>query len=432
MPRTSNYLLSTDRQILGLRPPVDGRERAQFRIKGAPGLVLRVTASGAKSWGLWLRDERQHRWRMLTLGRYPGMSLATAFAEWKRLGAEAGGDRDPFRVRDQDQSAQTLRFIGDAYIQRHARPKKRSWEADEQNLVREVYPLLGNARADQIKKGELVSLLNAIHDRGAPVQANRILALLRKMFNWAVAEGLLENTPAVGIPSRAKEHARTRVLEPSEIAALWRALNGGVFEETTADCLRLQFLLGARVREITGMRRSELDLGTAMPVWVLPGARAKAGRDVTRPLTPWALSIIRRRLDRSDKGPYVFASPADLSRPITARAPSNAVRRAGLAGRLLPTSPDNDRSAITAYVSLWTDAGFRPHDLRRTCRTYLAKLGVTETVAKKILGHSPARSDVTASVYDQHSYLPEMRAALEAWEHRLLRIVHENGVPREG
>ena len=221
MPRISDYLLSTDRQILALRPPADGRERAQFRIKGAPGLVLRVTTSGAKSWGLWLRDERQRRWRMLTLGRYPRMSLANAHAEWKRLGAEAGGDRDPFLTREKAHGAPTLQFVGDAYIQRHARPKKRSWEADQQNLIREVYPLLGSARADQIKKGELVSLLNAIHDRGAPVQANRILALLRKMFNWAVAEGLLEITPAVGIPSRAKEHVRTRVLEPSEIAALW-------------------------------------------------------------------------------------------------------------------------------------------------------------------------------------------------------------------
>ena len=418
MPRTSDYLLSTDRQILGLRPPADGRDRAQFRIKGAPGLVLRVTTSGAKSWGLWLRDERQHRWRMLTLGRYPRMTLAAAFAEWKRLGAEAGGDRDPFQVREQDKSAPTLRFIGNAYIQRHARPKKRSWEADQQNLVREVYPVLGNARADQIKKVELVSLLNTIHDRGAPVQANRILALLRKMFNWAVAEGLLESTPAVGIPSRAKELARTRVLDRSEIAALWGALDAGVFEEITADCLRLQFLLGARVREITGMQRSELHLDTEMPTWVLPGARAKSGRDVTRPLTPWALSIIRRRLDKSGGSPYVFASPADASRPLTTRAPSNAIRRAGQAGRL---------RIARSQACVWREVGFKPHDLRRTCRTYLAKLGVSETVAKKILGHAPARSDVTASVYDQHSYLPEMRMALESWERELLRIADENG-----
>ena len=177
------------------------------------------------------------------------------------------------------------------------------------------------------------------------------------------------------------------------------------------------------------MLRTELDLDTAMPVWVLPGARAKAGRDVTRPLTPSALSIIHRRLDRSGGSPYVFASPVDPSRPITARAPSNAVRRAGQAGRLRSSTPaaDHNGAAASERLDLWREAGFRPHDLRRTCRTYLAKLGVSETVAKKILGHAPARSDVTASVYDQHSYLPEMRAALESWELRLLRIVAEHG-----
>jgi integrase len=75
------------------------------------------------------------------------------------------------------------------------------------------------------------------------------------------------------------------------------------------------------------------------------------------------------------------------------------------------------------HAALWHKVGFTPHDLRRTCRTYLAKLGVNETVAKKILGHAPPRSDVTASVYDQHTYLPEMYRALELWERHLLAMV---------
>ena len=73
--------------------------------------------------------------------------------------------------------------------------------------------------------------------------------------------------------------------------------------------------------------------------------------------------------------------------------------------------------------AVWRAIGFTPHDLRRTCRTNLAKLGVPETVAKKILGHKPPRSDVTAAVYDQHDYLPEMLDALELWQRHLLAIV---------
>ena len=83
-------------------------------------------------------------------------------------------------------------------------------------------PALGQARADQVTKTDLVALLNAIQDRGAPVQANRTLALLRKMFNWAVAEGYLQASPATGIPTRANEEPRTRTLTPNELAASGR------------------------------------------------------------------------------------------------------------------------------------------------------------------------------------------------------------------
>jgi integrase len=324
-------------------------------------------------------------------------------------------------------TALTVLALGEAYIKRHAKPKKRSWLDDQRKLIREVYPQLGHTHADQVTKPDLVGLLNRIHDRGAPIQANRTLALLRKLFNWAVAEGYLSASPALGIPSRAKEQARTRTLTPAELATFWRSLEQ--FEPVTADALRLQLLLGARVSEITGMARVELVLDVREPVWTLPKARSKAGRDVPRPLPPLALSIVRRRLAASGASPYVFASPADPSRPFTARAPSNAMRRAGEAGRILPLpskagAKGNSRplTAVERAV-FWRANGFTPHDLRRTCRTYLAKLGVGETVAKKILGHAPPRTDVTASVYDQHTYLPEMRRALELWERLLLATV---------
>jgi integrase len=385
LPRTSKFLLRTDRQVLSAPPPAGGKDRAQYRIKGAPGLVLRVTPSGAKSWGLWLRDPRTRRWRMVTIGTYPRMTLANACAEWK----SRGGDPEELA---QSRCPTTVRSLGETYITRYARPNKRSWRDDEAGLARDFYPKLGELRPSEITRLDVVELLNDIYDRG---------------LNWAVSEGYLDTNPAQGVARRAKEEPRTRVLNAGELASLWCSLDSGTFEEATADVFRLQLLIGARIREVTGMARDELDLSGAIPIWTLPRARAKGGRDVVRPLPPLALRIVSRRMGALELGAqFLFPSAVDETKPLTARAPTHALRRAVASGKV-------DRTALP----------FTPHDFRRTCRTSLAELGVAETVAKKILGHAPPRSDVTASVYDQHAYLPEMYAALLAWERRLLTIV---------
>jgi integrase len=137
-----------------------------------------------------------------------------------------------------------------------------------------------------------------------------------------------------------------------------------------------------------------------------------------------ALAIVARRLAAAGESPFVFASPNNHAQSIISQAPTRAVYRAGRAGRILPLPA---QATPEEREEIWRAEGFTPHDLRRTCRTFWAKIGVEETVAKKILGHVPPRSDVTASVYDQHTYLPEMHRALERWEAKLLAIVNADG-----
>jgi integrase len=440
MPKKSAALLSTDREVAAAKPPPAGKSRAQYRIEGTPGLVLRVTRKksehednaddvGSRSWGYWLKRPKTNRWQLYTLGTYPAVTLAKARQQALALKQQVLAGIDPFDARNVD--VFTFMQLGETYITRHAKAKKRSWAEDERTLRHDVFPVLGGALADKVTKSDVVRLLDRIHDRGAPIQANRTLALLRKLFNFAVAEGYLTTNPALRIPARAKEEARTRTLDVSELAVFWRALDGPRFDPVTADALKLQLLLGARVREITGMTRAELALDGSTPVWTLPKLRAKGGRDVPRPLPPEALRIIRCRLEAAGKSPFVFASPVNRSQPITARAPAHAVQRAAEPVAVFMAAFREQHGCAPSFTEVreglpegaWVPAGFTPHDLRRTCRTYLARLGIDETVAKKILGHAPPRADVTAHVYDQHTYLPEMRRALEAWERHLLAIV---------
>jgi integrase len=402
VPRKSQALISTDRQVASAKRPPEGRVCAEYRIAGTPNLVLRVTRTGYRFWTYWVKRPKTGRYQKLNLGPYPAVTLALARDTAVRVRRAIVDGVDPFDARDVGRGVLTLKALGETYITRHAKPRKRSWAEDERKLKRDVYPALGNARADLVIKPDIVRLLDAIHDRGAPIAANRTLAVVRKLFNWAVAEGYVNANPALGVPMRAKENVRKRTLNEQEIRAFWVALDGPGFENVTAEALKVQLLLGARIREVTGMRRSELVLGVGEASWTLPAARAKGGRDVPRPLPPLALSIIRRRLEAPPSSEFVFASPSDSSHPIIAQAPTRAVHRAA------------ERNLVPA--------GFTPHDLRRTCRTFWAKLGIGETVAKKILGHAPPRSDVTASVYDQHTYMPEMRQALERWEEHLMTI----------
>jgi integrase len=323
-----------------------------------------------------------------------------------------------------------VRELGETFIKRHGKVKKRSWAEDERMLEFDVFSALGDYRSDLVTKADIVRLLDAIHDRGAPIQANRTLALLRKLFAWGISEGYLQTlNPAAGIAMRAKETARKRVLDEDELRLFWRALGGPGFDSVTADALRLEFLLGARIREVTGMVRSELALEQPIPVWTLPAARAKGNRDVPRPLAGMALEIVRRRLAAAGTSPFVFASPVNNLQPIISQAPARAVRRAGEAGRILPLPERRNARGQTVALTpaeravFWSAQGFTAHDLRRSARTYWAKLGIMPEIARKLLGHVPPKADVDAAVYNQHAFIDEMSEALATWEARLLSIV---------
>jgi len=428
MPKKSAALISTDREVNAAKPPKTGR--AEYRVAGSPGLVLRVTPEGHRSWVVWLKPKKINKWRKYTLGAYPEIKLARAREDALRLRTAIIDGHDPFETLSTGRGRPSVRELGGIFIKRHSKVKKRSWAEDERMLEFDVFPVLGDCRADLVTKVDVVKLLDGIHDRGAPIQANRTLALLRKLFSWGNAEGYLQTlNPVAGIPMRAKETARKRILDETELRSFWHALDGLGFDDVTADALRLELLLGARIREVTGMTRSELALERPVPLWTLPAARAKGNRDVPRPLVGLALEIVRRRLAAAGSSPFVFASPTNNSQPIISQAPTRAVRRAGEAGHILPlpkkTIAAGRAVALTASerAAFWSEHGFRTHDLRRSARTYWAKLGIMPEIARKLLGHVPPKSDVDAAVYNQHAFIDEMCEALTKWEHALLAIV---------
>jgi len=298
------------------------------------------------------------------------------------------------------------------YIERHAKRFKRSWEKDLRILNREVVPSWGQRKARDVIKRDVIQLLETIMDRDAPIMANNTLAVIRKMFNWAVEQDILETTPCLGVKPPAPKVSRERVLTEAEIKALWTNLDRDDLKmsDGTRRCLKLVLLTGQRPGEVIGMHASEIHGNW----WTIPGERAKNGRTHRVFLTTTALELIG---DTTGKG-FVFPTPlTDKDTPIGDTSLNVAVRR-NLAFPITDSTgnPLYDRHGKAATENRLGVDHFTPHDLRRTAATFMASMGFMDEIIDAVLNH--AKQGVIRT-YNRHNYDVQQQQALETWERKL-------------
>ena len=243
----------------------------------------------------------------------------------------------------------------------------------------------------------MIALLDRIVER-APIQANRTLALVRKMFNWAISRDIVERNPCTQVRAPGKERQRERVLNDNEIRAVWHVFDelgpvmGGVF--------KVQLATGQRGGEVKHMRWSDLELDAGW--WTVPSERSKNNLSHRVPLSRLAMSELILLKDLTGDHEWVFASSARLGRPIS-----------------------NIQKATQRVRTLSGVKDFIPHDLRRTAATYMTSMGISRLVVAKILNHM--EKGVTR-VYDRHSYDSEKRGALDAWTRKLELILSDSEI----
>jgi integrase len=325
----------------------------------------------------------------VTIGKAAVLSLGEARARARKIVDEGPPEEAPRR--------DTVASAAEEYLARHVRRNLRSSAQTERRLKRDVLAAWGGRPIDSITQRDVVALVDAICDT-APVSANRTLQLTHRFFHWCAKRKIMKANPAAGVDLPHKEKSRERTLTEAELAAVWRALEA--LGWPWGDFGRLLLLSAARRAEWAEAVWSEVDLEHA--IWRVPGARTKGGVEHLLPLTPPMLAIIEA-VPRVDGEALVFPSSRP-GRPISAF--SRALRRVH----------------ATSGTGGWTW-----HDLRRTVRTSLGRLGVLPHVAERVLGHSFGSK--VERTYDLHRYLPEVRQALLLWSADLERIVG-GGAPK--
>lgn len=381
MPRTK----LTAQAVHELRPV--GGQRTEYFDEFLPGFSVRVAPSGRKSFCVLYR--RGRRLRRYTLGRYPPLSLSQARKMAKAALAEAAMGGDPAARKIDERRAGTFAELAAEYLERHAKPNKRTWKEDKRRIRKNLLPPLGPALAKEITRANLRRLLEDIVRRPAPAEANQTHALIRKIYNWAISQDLVEDSPCRGLPRPAKIRHRHHVLNEDDVLRFWNALS---YESlVVAAALKLRLLTAQRGGEVITMLWKDVELDARW--WTIPAERSKNGLPHRVPLSDAAIDVLRE-LEDTDS-PWVFPSPRGD-------------------GQLRSTQKAVERIRKRAGIEL------RGHDLRRTAASFMTSMGTPRLVVAKILNH--VETGVTA-VYDRHSYDREKREALDAWALRLSEIL---------
>jgi integrase len=364
-----------------------GQDRTIFWDETLRGFGFVVTANGARSFCVQYRAGR--RSRRMTIPAVLGLEQARKQA--KALLGQAAMNQDPLAERrKREQAAEnTLGSVVDKYFRREGKAQ-RSGRIKRAIFERLILPKLGARQIDDIRRQDAVRLLDKIEDENGPVMADRVLAILGRLFSWHASRSDDFRSPLVRGMRRSNptERARTRILTDAELRTVWTAADRR--QDAFAYLVRFLLLTAARRSEAADMTREELDGAD----WVIPGARYKTKRDHLIPLSGKAQALLGT-MPRI--GPAAFVFTTSGTRPITSFG-----------------------AMKTAFDEVSGVTDWRLHDLRRTARSLMSRAGVDADIAERCLGHAVRG---VRGVYDRYGYRDEKARAFEALAGLIERIV---------
>jgi integrase len=410
-----------DRLLNSLKPAKPG-QRYEVMDSIVPGFGVRVTDKGRRTFVLVARFPGSQNPTRRAIGEYGALTLDKAREKarsWievlgKGIDPEAEEERQKLqelRLKENSFAAVAEEFIRLAVIGPDRKcPKQRKGFVVERELRGEFIERWAKRPITSITPHDVVAVLDAAVERGAPYQAHNLLGHVRRLFNWAIARGVygLDRSPCDRMKPKdviGKKALRTRILRDAEMRALWAATESMGYPY--GPLIRLLVLTGQRKSEVSDARWSEFDLQRAL--WTIPAERMKADAPHTVPLTAEAVAVLES-LPRFPNGGHLFSTTLG-QKPVSGFSKAKIRLDEFLSAEL------RNRAGELGIVHFepWTI-----HDIRRTVRTGLSALPIPDLVRELVIAHAKPGLH---KVYDQYGYLDEKRRALESWEARLLEIV---------
>ncbi len=419
----------TATSVRSLKLPA-GKSEAIFFDDDVPGFGLRLRERGSRTW--IFQYKLGSKQRRMTLGSANAITLDKARKGYRtgdkivqgveqlharvKLGADPASDKADARAG----AAKTFRAVATEYLDyQRGRLRPRSYPDLERHLMKHA-KTLHELQLANITRGDIAPVIAAVAKNSGAVTANRVRTSLSSFFTWAMEQGQTDTNPVIGT-TRHKERSRERVLTPSELRLIWNALD----DDHYGAILKLLALTGQRADEIAALSWSEIHDDKI----VLSEERTKNKRAHVIPLSQPALDIIAKQPRRATE----TGAPRDL-----------------IFGRYAGSGPfsgwSRSKEKLDAKITE-ADGGplphWTPHDLRRTCATYvggglpaheleklkgrdkeMAKgLGVQPHVIEAVLNHVSGHKAGVAGTYNRSTYEPEKRTALDLWAEHLTAIV---------
>lgn len=294
------------------------------------------------------------------LGDFPTLTVDAARTEAAKVLASIASGENPAAAKRVKRGEPTLEELFTYWRDNHAKLHKRTWRQDQRQY--DVYlTALHKRKLSTISKSDVQALHARLGTKNGKYQANRVIALLRTLFNKADDLGFTGANPCKGVKP-FKEESRDRFLQPAELPRFFAALQAEP-NETIRDYFLLALFTGARRGNVRSMRWEDIDLDQCL--WRIAGKEAKAGKVLNIPLGPPALAILKRRKESAAKGAE-FVLPSY-----------------GKRGHIAETKEGWQRILKAAEIK-----NLRPHDLRRTLGSYMAIQGASLNIIGATLGHS--------------------------------------------
>jgi integrase len=372
---------------------------------GRSGLRVLVRATGGKSW--IVRTRVAGKLIKATLGKVEAISLKDARKLASKVILKAG---DGININEEKREVEkarrgaaknTLKAICEEYLTRECGMRRdadgeatfngeklRTGKQRLDALERLVYPTLGKRPIDEVKRTDIIRLLDKIEDDSGPRMADLVLAYIRKILNWHASRSDDYRSPIVRAMARHKAGPRERILTDDELRAVW---NAGGDAGAFGAVVRFILLTAARRDEAAKMRSAEMDGAD----WCLPAARNKTKVDLVRPLPKAALDVLADVV-RYKGCPYVFSNDGVTAIGGYGKAKAKFDTACGVTG--------------------WT-----LHDLRRSARSLMSRTGVPSDHAERCLGHVIGG---VRGVYDRYEYHAEKKLAYEKLAGLIGRIVN--------